>query len=134
MCKAHFWGKDPKAFGDEATLGTIAIAFEPVAIKCRKALAFLREQAMVDEAAAQLLRRKPVSPTDCKHDRTLFIQGGHGAPPAFREHVTLCADCGTFLANKEVEGKRINVRFQLVTEEQVEAAGQFARLLEEEIA
>lgn len=40
---AFFWGSDPKAFGDEATLNTIASRFEPVARKCRKALALLWE-------------------------------------------------------------------------------------------
>ncbi len=38
----HFWKNDPKAFGDDATLNTIAAQFERVARKCQRALAILR--------------------------------------------------------------------------------------------
>jgi hypothetical protein len=40
---AFFWGKNPKAFGDDATLGTIATEFSPVARKCQRALALIWE-------------------------------------------------------------------------------------------
>lgn len=131
---AHFWGKDPKAFGDDATLGTIATAFGPVAEKCEKALKYLRDQAGIDPDAAKIAGREPVSPCDCKHERTLFIQGGRGSPPPMREHVSLCADCGTFRVFREVAGERMKVQFQLVTAEHMEAAGQFIRLMAEEQA
>jgi hypothetical protein len=41
---AFFWDNDPEAFGDKATLGTIARRFGPVAQKCRRALALLWER------------------------------------------------------------------------------------------
>jgi hypothetical protein len=45
----NFWLKDPKAFGDDATLGSIAVQFEKVARKCQRALAILRAEKMKDK-------------------------------------------------------------------------------------
>lgn len=73
---------------------------------------------------------KSISPCDCKHDRTLFVQSGQGGPPSVREHVTLCPDCGEFHVSKTIEGVRAETRFTLPTWELVIAAGQYARLLE----
>lgn len=74
--------------------------------------------------------RNPISSDDCKHDYTLFIQSRHITNPPVREHVYVCADCGTFLISKTMEGVHIEVDFQLTTWEQVTAACQWMRYME----
>jgi hypothetical protein len=73
-----------------------------------------------------------ISPCDCKHEHTLFIQSSDGGPPMIREHVSLCRDCGQFRVSAQREGVTIVTTFTLPTWELVRAAGQYARLLETE--
>ncbi|HVP10927.1 MAG TPA: hypothetical protein VMV94_07010 [Phycisphaerae bacterium] len=48
---ADFWGKDPEAFGDRATVTSLAGRFARIADKCRKALVVLKEAKLKAEAA-----------------------------------------------------------------------------------
>jgi hypothetical protein len=43
---AYFWEKDPKAFGDDATIGSIASRFEIIARKCQR----LRAKLLAEKA------------------------------------------------------------------------------------
>lgn len=74
--------------------------------------------------------KPPISPVDCKHPRTLFIKSSDGGPPSFREHVSVCRDCGQFHVHASREGVHITTWFDLPTWELVQAASQFARLLD----
>lgn len=50
---AHFWGKDPEAFGDAATVTSLAGKFARVADKCRKALAIAEAEAMRSDTTTE---------------------------------------------------------------------------------
>lgn len=78
--------------------------------------------------------RDPVSPAECQHPRRLFVCGSRGSPPPQRYHVSVCRDCGQFEVFTEKNGQHLSLRFELPTDELVEAAGQFARLLAAEEA
>jgi hypothetical protein len=46
---AEFWGKDPEAFDDDATVTSLAGRFARVADKCRKAIAIVEAERMREE-------------------------------------------------------------------------------------
>jgi hypothetical protein len=92
----------------------------------------------VAEACDRLARRgfkagepDPVSPVECDHRRSLFVQSSSGAGPGLsaREHVSVCPDCGRFAVSATRNGESIRVAFELPTDELVRAAGQYARHL-----
>lgn len=73
--------------------------------------------------------------SDCKHRNPLFIGSSrwtgdnhHGS-----YHITLCKDCGQFTVIGHENNQHYRVHFDLVTDEQVEAAGRYARLLQAEM-
>lgn len=59
---------------------------------------------------------------DCKHNRTVFIQGGRGMGE--HESVSVCADCGEFLISAEKGGVRFSVNFSLHSNQALIAASQ----------
>lgn len=65
-----------------------------------------------------------ISPIDCKHPRTLLISSERG-PSDRRAHAHICRECG--LITVWINGERMT--FTLVSDEHVEAAGQYARFL-----
>ena len=73
-----------------------------------------------------------ISPCDCEHPRTHFIQGGRWGPPLGSNHVSVCRDCGQFIVTATKGAERIRVEFALSTPESVEAAGRYLEYLEAE--
>jgi hypothetical protein len=71
-----------------------------------------------------------ISPCDCKHRRTLFIQSSRSSPPPRREYVTVCRDCGEFRVSVYQGGEAVVSTFTLVTDKQVEAAARYVRFIE----
>lgn len=72
---------------------------------------------------------QPICPSECKHILTLLFIGSERytgrTTGKQRAHASVCKACGTFLV--WIDGEQMT--FQLVSDEQVEAAGQYARLL-----
>ncbi len=76
-----------------------------------------------------------ISPTECQHKNTIFIQGSNytGVDCDHSRHtVSVCADCGQFSVWGDKNGVHFNVTFTLPTDELVQAAGQYARYLAKE--
>ena len=76
--------------------------------------------------------RPRISPIDCKHVRTRFIQSSDGGPPSYREHVSVCADCGQIRVSARKGGESFRVEFSLSTPESVAAAGRYLEYLDSE--
>jgi hypothetical protein len=74
--------------------------------------------------------RPLISPCDCKHGRTEFIQSTRSSPPPYREYVYVCRDCGQFTVVATRNGEHIRVEFTLSTPEGIEAAGRYLKYLE----
>lgn len=72
----------------------------------------------------------PISPIDCKHERTAFVSSMSGSPPPVREEISVCRDCGRFRVMAQQDGVTIVTTFELATWGQVDAAAQYARLLD----
>lgn len=75
-----------------------------------------------------------ISPSDCRHSRPLFISGSrdlseHGSGS---HTVTICPDCGLFFVTGWRDGVGFKVTFDLATDETVEAAGKWCKLLDSE--
>lgn len=70
---------------------------------------------------------EPVSPSHCKHEKSLFIMSSRsmGYDPPCNVHAHVCAQCGTFIV--WVDGAKLE--FTLCMDEQLEAAGQYIKLL-----
>ena len=77
-----------------------------------------------------------ISPCDCKHRRRQFVSSGWctGIEESSRYAVTLCLECGEFAIFTENNNQAMTVRFALVGEEAVEAAGKWNRYLNSEQA
>lgn len=82
-----------------------------------------RADADVDAAG------RPISPCDCKHDHTLFVQSHRSSPPSQRHSVYVCADCGEFHVSGMNDGAHFRVHFTLPTDELAKAAGQYVKFL-----
>lgn len=72
-----------------------------------------------------------VSPIDCKHRKHLFICSSRWGGPdgSGRYHVSICADCGQFFVYGDQNGQHYAIKFDLVSDEAVEAAGKYAALV-----
>lgn len=79
-----------------------------------------------------------LSPVDCDHFGSLFIQSSRGTPlgdmsPAPDRHcVRLCPKCGQFEVAAHKGSEYIEVRFTLPTQELVNAAGRYLAYLNTE--
>ena len=74
-------------------------------------------------------------PSSCKHPRQQMISlraGGGGNIKRYRHRIALCPDCGEFCVHGHQNGERFKVRFTLSIAEQVEAAGTWARFMDEQ--
>lgn len=71
---------------------------------------------------------------DCKHRKRLFVASSRwmGDGDSGSYDVTVCADCGTFHVSGWKNGQSFVLSFDLVTAEQVTAAGKYVRLLDAE--
>lgn len=72
---------------------------------------------------------------DDKH-RWLFVMSSRVMGTDDNNHryeVRLCRDCGKFECYGDKNGQRFDFSFELPTDELVEAAGQYAKLLEQDI-
>lgn len=80
--------------------------------------------------------RKPRRRSDCDHRRAMFLSGAQGGSAVsgmlHRHTVTLCPDCGEFYVFGRVNGQVFDIRFTLVGEDALNAAGQYMRLLKED--
>lgn len=71
--------------------------------------------------------------SDCKHRKKSFICGanwtgndGHG-----RYNVSICPDCGQFHIWGDQNGEHYEIRFELPSDDLVQAAGKYAAFLSE---
>lgn len=72
-----------------------------------------------------------ISPTECGHRHRFFVCGGSAAGPGVSEShgVSICGDCGQFHVFKAENGHYATVEFMLTTDDQVTAAGQYVRYI-----
>lgn len=70
-----------------------------------------------------------VSPCDCKHERSRTICSGRGCGDGnnWREHVSICQDCGQISVSATKEGVHFEVEFGLCCDDDLRAAARYMR-------
>lgn len=73
-----------------------------------------------------------ISPVNCGHPQNLFVMSSRAVGTDDNNHlyeVRLCPTCGSFQAWGEQAGKHFDFSFQLVSDEYIQAAGQYIKYL-----
>lgn len=70
-----------------------------------------------------------ISPHQCQHRRRVFVTSYRSAPLGDRHDIDICEDCGRFHVWAQQGEEFVSLEFELVSEEQIQAASQYARYL-----
>ncbi len=84
--------------------------------------------------SVDLTYAEPISPVDCRHTGSLLVESVRVSGPGIHqsEDVTICPHCGTFVVTGYRDGVTFRVAFQLATSEQLDAAMQYVRHIEQD--
>lgn len=71
---------------------------------------------------------------DCAHKRINFLSGQHGMGSgiSYRHDVSICLDCGEIRVFGYKNGQSFDIKFHLVTDEAIAAAGKYLEAIRED--